>query len=139
METSIFHPLKTKLAHPKLGGYMKYPPLTSYEFFIIGNTGPRVMRLGKKLSPVTSLAQKLEHVELKNGVFYPNHPVSVSDLPAESKLLEGKIIILPNGLIATEAKLQGAYYEGKLGEETLRVAAPKCELFPNVVFSEEER
>lgn len=134
METSVFHPRKAKLAHPKLGSYMKYPPLTSYQFFTVGNTGTRVIRLGKKLSPAVLLYQRLEDIELKKGIFYPDHPVAISDLPEESKLLEGNVVVLPNGLVATNAKIQGEYYEGKLNRETLRVAAPRRDLFASVQF-----
>jgi hypothetical protein len=135
MEASIFHPRKAKLAHPKLGSYMKYPPLTSYQFFTIGNKGARIMRLGKKSSPVALLYQELEDIELKRGIFHPHHPVAMSDLPEESKLLEGMILVLPNGLVATNAKIQGEYYEGKVERETLRVSAPRRNLFSNVQFS----
>jgi hypothetical protein len=91
--------------------------------------------LGKKSSPIALLYQRLEDIELKSGVFRPDHAVAISDLPEESKLLEGKIVVLPNGLVATGTKIQGKYYEGKLDGETLKVAVPRQDLFANVQFS----
>jgi CRISPR type I-D-associated protein Csc1 len=138
METSVFHTRELKLAHPKLGSYMKYPPLTTFTFFTLGGLGARVVRLGKKLPPAVILYQRLEETELKQGFFKPDHPVAIRDMPGESKLIDGNIQFLPNGLIAVNAQIHGLYYQGKINGKTYYVAAPKQTMFPSVLFSEDK-
>lgn len=136
METSVFHTHELKLAHPKLGSYMKYPPLTTFTFFTLGGIGARVVRLGKKLSPATIFYQELEESEFKKGFFKPDHPVAIKDMPEESRLIDGNIQFLPNGLIAVNAQIDGPYYQGKINGKTYYIAAPKKTMFPSVLFSE---
>jgi len=134
METSVFHQREKKLAYPKMGSYYKYPPLTSFRFFTINGAGPRVIRLGKKMPPAAVYYEPVDDLRTRTGEFQPDHPVQVVELPRETVVLAASMVVLPNGVIARQAKLKGRYLEGMCNGERQVIAVPEQTLYPNVSF-----
>lgn len=127
-----------KLAMPKWGTYMKYPPLNTFEFFIIGDgIGPRVIRLGKKMAPVVASYTKCEEVKEKSGEFRPSHPVNWYDIKETHQFHDGSVIMQPWVPLIVSARLEGHYYRcsyidefGRKREAT--IAKPNPERYPMV-------
>jgi len=134
METSIFHQKIKKMAHPKMGSYYKYPPLTSFRFFTINGYGSRVMRLGKKMVPATVYYEPVDNIRIGEGEFQPSHPVQIAELPSETTVLDASIERLPNGLIAKHARLKGRYLEGTCNGQHQVITIPDQTRYPNVSF-----
>ncbi len=97
---------------PKKGAYYQHPPLASFYFYVVGERLPSVFRVGKKYSPVRASFHPLE-MEEKSGRFSPTCPVTVDDLPAETRILRGSLLTVPPTPVLTLSELDGAYIEGK--------------------------
>lgn len=133
MQQTVFHKKEEKLNFPKLGHYMYYPPLSTIRLFVLGGTGPSVIRLGKKLPPARVIYEKLENIHFfENGEFVPDHPVQVADLSKDTQILSGTIAILPNGLLLSNSRLKGKYYTGTIRGKRYTVAPPDFTKFVGV-------
>jgi CRISPR type I-D-associated protein Csc1 len=135
VETGIFHQKQKKLAHPKLGSYYKYPPLATFRFYTINGIGPRVLRLGKKMSPAVVKYEPVVDLKARVGEFQPDHPINLSDMPGETTILSASIVNLPNGVIAKQARLKGPYLEGSCSGERQVIAVPDQTRYPGVSFN----
>jgi len=135
MERSIFHRKEDKLNFPKLGAYLCYPPLATFSFFTLGGKGNSIIRVGKKSPPTRVVYEELQEVQLTSGKFEPSHAVQLADLSPETKVLEGNIIVLPNGLVLSNGKLEGPYFDGRIGRRKYKVAKPNEHLFPRILNS----
>lgn len=127
-----------KLVLPKWGSYMKYPPLNTFEFFIIGRgTGPRVIRLGKKMVPVVAIYTKCTDIKEKSGEFNPDHPVNWNDIKMSHTFYDGSIIMQPWIPLIVSARLNGPYYSCSYVNEfgfkrEVKIAKPDPKLYPMV-------
>jgi CRISPR type I-D-associated protein Csc1 len=102
---------KEKVNIPKTGSYHKLIPLVTFYFYAIGNSIPRVFRIGKKYTAARLDLHPLE-VKEENGKFRPTCPVNVVDLPKETQILEGSLVTIPPSPLLLEAELDGRYLEG---------------------------
>ena len=127
-----------KLAMPKWGTYMKYPPLNTFEFFILGGgIGPRVIRLGKKMVPVVAAYTECTKIKERSGEFQPSHPVNWYDVKDSHQFNEGSIVIQPWVPLIVSAKLKGPYYQCSYVDEfgrkqKARIAKPNPKQYPMV-------
>lgn len=135
MERSVFHRKEDKLNFPKLGAYLCYPPLATFSFFTLGGKGNPIIRVGKKSPPTRVIYEELQEVQLDSGEFEPSHAVQLADLSPETKVLEGSLIVLPNGLVLSKGKLKGPYFVGRLGRRKYFVARPDEHRFPKILNS----
>lgn len=124
----------TPKAVPSMGYYMKYPPLTPFECFVIGGRGGSIIRLGKKLSPVRVMYQRLRDVNLKRGEFVPSHPVNFKDLSDSAEVMECTVEIIPPAPIYRTSRLRGDFLEGKINGRKYRIALPDSEIYKSVDF-----
>jgi CRISPR type I-D-associated protein Csc1 len=97
---------------PKVGSYFKHPPMTSFYFYTVGGPIPKVIRIGKKFAParLNTIALKSEE---KSGVFQPTCPVNVVDIPKETRILGGSILMIPPAPVLVASRLEGEYLECK--------------------------
>ena len=129
-----------KLTLPKRGYYMKYPPLTTFEFFIL--TGhevnlPTLIRVGKKYSPARVYYEKLEF-SISHGKFRPSHPVNVLDLPGGmAKVLEGRFVLITPVPLLVDCQIEGQYIRANNGKRTYYIAMPDKRLYPSVFKNDE--
>lgn len=122
----------SRQAVPAMGYYMKYAPLTSFEFFLLGGKGSSVIRLGKKLPPARVEYQKLRNIEIKNGIFIPSHPVNAKDLSKSIEVLSCEVEIIPPTPHYRNCKLRGDYLKGEVGGDEYYIALPDKNLYPKV-------
>ncbi|MGQ9720268.1 MAG: type I-D CRISPR-associated protein Cas5/Csc1 [Candidatus Jordarchaeum sp.] len=130
--------IRRKFVLPKWGTYTKYPPLNTFEFFIIGGgVGPRIIRLGKKMVPVVSVYTKCENVKEKSGEFKPDHPVNWNDIKASHMFCDGNIVMQPWVPLIVSARLNGPYYTCSYINEfglkrEVKIAKPDPKIYPMV-------
>ncbi|RLG21296.1 type I-D CRISPR-associated protein Cas5/Csc1 [Methanosarcinales archaeon] len=121
-----------KVCFPMMGKYLKYRPLVPFYGFLIGGRSSSLIRIGKKLVPARVYYEEVEEVKVREGRFKPSHPVNVNDLPPETRLVRGKIQMIPPTPIYTECVLEGKYVEGKCGGNRCTLALPDAEKYPEV-------
>lgn len=133
MEQTVFHKKGEKLNFPKSGAYLCYPPLSTISFFTLAGSGPSIIRLGKKLPPVRAIYEELDNVRLiEEGEFTPDHVVQVQDLPEQTQILSGTMVVLPNGLLLSDARLKGPHYVGNKNRVRYVIAQPDLSKFSSV-------
>lgn len=120
------------LCFPMVGHYMKYQPLTPFEGFVLGGVSSRLLRLGKKLSPVRVYYERLEDATIREGTFTPSHPVNANDLPSTTRLVRGRLQVIPPTPIYTQCVLDGQYIEGRCDGKPYRIALPDLEKYSGV-------
>jgi len=121
---------------PKLGFYMKYPPLTTFEFFILTRRNvrlPKVIRIGKKFPPARVYYEELQF-EFKSGKFRPHHPVNILDLPKErTRILRGLFISMIPAPLLVDCLLEGKYIKARDKEgHNYNIAVPDEKRYPRV-------
>jgi len=121
-----------KEAVPKMGSYLKLPPLSNFNFFTIGGKGPNIVRIGKKLPAARVSYTEVKDVVEKTGRFKASHLINLLDLPYSTKLRSGTIIRIPPSPITMAAELEGAYLEGCIGNKKVFIAKPSIERFSGV-------
>lgn len=121
-----------KEAVPKMGSYLKLPPLSTFTFFTIGGRGPNLIRIGKKLPPARVAYTQVKDVVEKTGRFKASHLVNLLDLPRSTKLRSGTIIRIPPSPITMGAELDGTFLEGKVGKKRFFIAKPSAKHFKGV-------
>ncbi len=95
---------------PKVGAYYRHPPLSFFYFYSIGLPVPSVVRIGKKYIPARLAITPL-NVITKIGVFQPTCPVTVADLPENTKIRSGSLLTIPPTPVVLAAELEGPYFE----------------------------
>lgn len=95
---------------PKVGAYYRHPPLSFFYFYSIGLPVPSVVRIGKKYIPARLAITPL-NVNTKTGVFQPTCPVTVADLPENTKIRSGSLLTIPPTPVVLAAELEGPYFE----------------------------
>ncbi|MCF2138271.1 MAG: type I-D CRISPR-associated protein Cas5/Csc1 [Candidatus Thorarchaeota archaeon] len=115
---------------PKTGGYYKHPPLANFYFYTVGPPPPSVIRIGKKYTTARIKHFALEYT-IKEGRFSPTCPVTVSDLPDETEILQGSILTIPPVPVITDSVLEGAYLEATDPKGLVhRIPIPRTDRFP---------
>ncbi len=97
---------------PKVGAYHKYPPLTTFYFYVVGDYVPSVVRIGKKGGQARVVTYPLDNVRLERGVFRPSCPVTIIDLPGDTVIRHGSLLTVPPTPLLLNAELDGEYLEG---------------------------
>lgn len=102
-----------KLVIPKFGSYYRYVPYdTRVRVYLIGTPGSRIVRLGKKLTPVAVKSGPEVLAPVRRGRFRAAHPVNILDLePGMARLLEGQLCPLPPYPLYYPALMEGLYLE----------------------------
>ena len=122
------------LVLPALITYMAYPPLTTFRAYSLGGTPPPVIRIGKKEPPARVRYEELEDVSLCRGRFEPTHPVSLIDLPQDTKVLKAEIYDMRPSPLLVRSVLDGPYIVALDGGEKKHVIAlPDPKKYPKVV------
>ncbi|MFW9804063.1 MAG: type I-D CRISPR-associated protein Cas5/Csc1 [Candidatus Thorarchaeota archaeon] len=93
---------------PKTGAYYKHPPLSTYYFYLIGEPVPSLIRIGKKCTPARLRLSRLS-VDYKSGKFEPTCPVTVVDLPSDTRILKGSLLTVPPAPVIIGAELDGEF------------------------------
>jgi CRISPR type I-D-associated protein Csc1 len=120
-----FEMKREKVTVPKIGAYLKYPPLTNFSFFTLDGKGENVVRIGKKLIPARVEYHKLENVSEETGRFRPSHPVNLLDLPVETKIRpRGTMYSMPPISLLEGGELEGEYFRGILEKASFYIAKP---------------
>ncbi len=109
--------IKRKYNVPKVGTYLKHPPLNTFEFFIIGSPKKKVIRIGKKLSPARIRLFKCEDIKIKSGRFTPSHPVNYMDIKEKTNIIRGRFLTIPPVPLILDAVLEGEYIECRFVNE----------------------
>ena len=134
IEGNVVFMEEKKLVLPKLGYYMKYPPLTTFEFFIIAQGEakvPRVVRIGKKYPPARLYYREVKF-RLREGRFAPSHPVNVLDLPEKTRIVEGRFISMSPMPLLVDCRLDGEYIKVEDEKKTYYIAMPDKQRYPGV-------
>lgn len=108
---------KRKLVLPMFGSYQRFPPLNSFEFFVIGGKGPSLIRIGKKLIPARIRYYDCFDIKLREGIFVSSHPANYIEIKDNYELLSGKILMIPPTPIVLNPKLRGRYIYCKFNDE----------------------
>ncbi len=123
---------KKKIAVPKVGSYLKFPPLTTFLFFTVGGVGPKVLRIGKKLIQARVEYEKLRNIQVKIGKYKPSHPVNLNDLENQ-KILSGEVRVMPPSPLMLKASLEGKYLECEDSKGNIYcIAHPSERIYSNV-------
>jgi len=94
-----------KVALPRLGAYLTYPPGTLFAFFCLGGRPPRVVRVGKKGAQATLKVYEAEKVKVAQGPHSPDHPLNPMDLPKGCKILQASLEPVPPAGLLTSARV----------------------------------
>ncbi|MEM3342272.1 MAG: type I-D CRISPR-associated protein Cas5/Csc1 [Thermoplasmata archaeon] len=116
---------------PALGWYLKYPPLVPFRAFVFGSQPPPpLVRLGKKPVPIRIRVKEVKGT-VEEGRFECAHPVNIRDLPEETKLLSGSMIVMPPIPLFIRCILEGLFVrlKNEMGE---CVVLPDLNNYPNV-------
>ena len=122
---------------PQIVEYYKHPPLNTFYTYFLGGKSPSVIRLGKKYSPCRVHQKILQDLTLESGTFRPDHPITVTDLPPETELIEGAWLYSRPTPLLLDATLKGEYYVAKDGKHVHRIAKPFEAKYP-LVFAKNE-
>ena len=118
---------------PQIGRKAKYPPLNSFDFFVIGGNPHGIIRLGKKQVPCRIFAIPLKVERLSTGSFTPSHPVNPADLASLlPEDIESAELIRQTPPLLVNARLKAAHYVCNDGKKTFRIAKPDSSRYPNV-------
>ncbi|MEM0287277.1 MAG: type I-D CRISPR-associated protein Cas5/Csc1 [Nitrososphaerota archaeon] len=118
---------------PQIGRKAKYPPLNSFDFFVIGGNPNGIIRLGKKQVPCRIFATPLKVERLLTGVFQPDHPVNPADLASLlPEDIESAELIRQTPPLLVNARLKATYYVCNDGKNTFHIARPDPSRYPNV-------
>ena len=104
--------LNRKFVVPKYGAYQRYPPLDTFEFFVIGKKpGRSLIRIGKKLAPARVRYFKCVEIKERRGLFSPSHIVNAYEIRNTHEIVSGTILTIPPTPVIIDARLRGSYYE----------------------------
>lgn len=120
---------------PLTGRKEKDNPLECYEFYTIGHTPQRLVRIGKKMCPARIISEPLSIQKATSGIFKPTHPINPSDIYC--KFHEG-VLYQQFPPLVLDAKLEGSYCICKdvsNGEHIIALPAPN--LYSSVNFINE--
>jgi CRISPR type I-D-associated protein Csc1 len=118
---------------PQIGRKAKYPPLDSFDFFVIGGNPQGIIRLGKKQVPCRIFAAPLKVERVSSEVFTASHPINLADLctlsPEDIKSAE---LIHQTPPLLVNARLKASHYVCTDGKKTFDIAKPDPSKYPNV-------
>ncbi|MCD6348792.1 MAG: type I-D CRISPR-associated protein Cas5/Csc1 [Candidatus Korarchaeota archaeon] len=121
------------LVLPALITYMAYPPLTTFRAYSLGGTPPPVIRIGKKEPPARIRYEELSDINLGRGRFEPTHPVSLIDIPKDTKVIKADIYDMRPSPLLVRSVLDGLYIVGldRKGRKHV-IALPDPKKYPKV-------
>lgn len=116
---------------PISGSYYKFKPLTSYTFYLLTTYEPRrIIRIGKKNSVAGVHFEKQNKYSVKHGVHKPDHIVNVSDVPKNSRFLEGTVMYgFPTPLVA-DSKIESDFIQIENNKMIQTIQMPDTTLYP---------
>jgi len=123
---------------PNKGKYYKLPPLSTFINFSFGVKPPSLVRIGKKLIPCRILSYPLENIQINDGVFLPNHPVNLNELPPETLPLEGSLLYLQPSPLLIDGKLNGKHITGEIDGLKCTIALPDSTRYPQIFYFNEK-
>ncbi|MHA1249867.1 MAG: type I-D CRISPR-associated protein Cas5/Csc1 [Candidatus Helarchaeota archaeon] len=121
-----------RLNFPNLGRQERYPPLTTFICFTIGKRPPNFIRLGKKLSVCRVFSLPLQKISLNLDNYYPHHPVNISEMPPNSRIIEGSMVYMQPASLLINGKLNGQHIRAQIEGSTFNIALPDPQYYPSV-------
>ncbi|MHA1749070.1 MAG: type I-D CRISPR-associated protein Cas5/Csc1 [Promethearchaeota archaeon] len=131
-ELSTFKMESLRLNFPNLGHQSKFPPLTTFICFTIGEKPPNFIRLGKKLSTCRVQSTPLEKISLRKESFLPHHPVNISELSPDTYIIEGSMLYMNPSSLLINGKINGEFIQASKYDALFNIALPRPSFYPKV-------
>ncbi|MHA1756269.1 MAG: type I-D CRISPR-associated protein Cas5/Csc1 [Promethearchaeota archaeon] len=133
-ELASFKMEPLRLNFPNLGKQNKFPPLTTFICFTIGFKPPCFIRLGKKFAVCRTYSIPIEDLTIKNGTYYPHHPVNLIELVSKYEILEGSLIFMQPTSLLINGRLKGPYLQGHINNSHFNISLPDLRsYYPSVL------
>jgi len=123
---------KIRFNFPNLGKYYKLPPLSTFISFSVGARPPSLVRLGKKLIPCRIHSFSLENIQVGDGIFSPNHPINLSELPPETIVRGGTPLYMQPTSLLLNGELKGKYIIGEIDGLKCTIVFPNPKRYPTI-------